>query len=61
MKLFKDDMMIFQETVRPLRSIADELRDALKGTNQFSIRYQPVIEGKSGKVEKIFPSTQTSL
>jgi len=51
MKLFKDDMVIFQETVRPLRSIADELRDALKGTNQFSIRYQPVIEGKSGKVE----------
>ena len=51
MNAFKDDMMAYQSSVRPLRSIADELRAALAGSNQFTIRYQPIIEGKTKKVE----------
>lgn len=50
MNLFKEDMKTFEGFIRPLRSIAEELRGALDGSNQFSIRYQPIVEGNSGKV-----------
>lgn len=47
---FEEDLMTFRTSVRPLRSIATELKDALKGPNQFNIRYQPIFEGKSKQV-----------
>jgi len=50
MNQYKDDMLALQNSVRPLRSIADELRDALKGSKQFKIRYQPIIDGKTKRV-----------
>lgn len=53
MNLFKEDFTTFQSSVRPLRTIATELREALEGSNQFKIRYQPIIEGESSKVELV--------
>ena len=51
MNVYKEDMSLFQSSLRPLRSIFGELKAALDETDQFSIRYQPIIESKSKKVE----------
>ncbi len=51
MNWYKEDMAALLSGVHPLRSIADELRSALEGSDQFSVRYQPIIDGKSNKVE----------
>lgn len=50
MNLYKQDMSALVTTVRPLRSIAEELRSALNGSDQFAIRYQPVIDATTKKV-----------
>lgn len=51
MDLFREDMVALRSAVQPLRNIADELRIALDAPNQFTIRYQPIIDGKSKEVE----------
>ncbi len=51
MNPYREDMLSLQDSVLPLRSIAEELRDALAGSDQFAMRYQPIIDGKSKKVE----------
>lgn len=51
MELFKEDMSALRSTVRPLRRIAEELKLALQSTEQFSIRYQPIIDGETRQVE----------
>ncbi len=51
MNLYKEDMNLFQSSVRPLRSIYDELKVAIEGRDQFAIRYQPIVESGTGKVE----------
>lgn len=50
MSLYEHDLNAAWRNIPPLRNIADELRAALDGSRQFSIRYQPIIEGKSRKV-----------
>lgn len=51
MNAFREDMLALRSAVQPLRNIADELRTALDAPNQFAIRYQPIIDGTSKKVE----------
>ncbi len=51
MNLYREDMLVLNEAVRPLRSMADELRAAMEEPEQFRIRYQPIVESKSKKVE----------
>lgn len=50
MKLFEEDFADASNALRPLRGIVDELRYALQKTEQFTIRYQPIIEGKTKRV-----------
>lgn len=47
MNQFKQEFMDIQHTVRPLRNIADNLREALEDPDQFVVRYQPIINGKT--------------
>lgn len=44
-------MLVLKKAVRPLRSMADELRAGLEEPEQFKIRYQPIIDGTSKKLE----------
>jgi len=50
LNLFKEDFASARGALRPLRSIIDELRAALTAPDQFSIRYQPVVEGNTKSV-----------
>jgi EAL domain-containing protein (putative c-di-GMP-specific phosphodiesterase class I) len=51
MDTFREDMVSLLSVVHPLRSMADEIRAALDGSDQFMMRYQPIIDAKSRKVE----------
>lgn len=51
MNLYKEDMLVLQRSVSPLQNIADDLRSALDDPSQFAMRYQPIIDSKTRKVE----------